>query len=231
MFLLLALTCASCSGSRPAPHSNPTNPNAATSTTTGTPTSATPPSTVAPGTVIRYAAPVATGGFPNPGLAVSDLGPGSCNPGSDVITGVWVYRCFAGSLVIDPCWATTSGNGTSSSVLCMREPWSTSGEKVEASGLAAGTTRSKLNLDAPWAVQLTTGQRCLAAQGAHEEYKGVPLNFGCASSGGSPAITLLGSPDRTAAYWTFRSVALSGTQMVPGPTATVGIVVTSKLAA
>ena len=204
------------------PHSSPTNRNAATSTT-GAPASTPPPSTLPSGTVIRYAAPVVTGGFASPALAVSDLGSGSCNPGSDVITGVSVYRCFAGNLVIDPCWATTSADATSSSGLCMQAPWSTSGEKVEASGLTAGTARSKLNLDDPWAVQLTSGQRCLAAQGAHEKYQGSPLNYGCASSGGSPAITLLGSPDRTTAYWTFKSVALSGTQMVPGPTATVAV--------
>ena len=48
MILLFTLTCASCSASRPTPHSVPTSPNTATSTTVAPPTSATTPSTGPP---------------------------------------------------------------------------------------------------------------------------------------------------------------------------------------
>lgn len=155
-----------------------------------------------PFTRIVYAAPVDADGAPNGMVAVTATLTGTCEPGSDVIAGVTVHRCFSGNSVYDPCWTAVpaGGDGPAASVICVAEPWSTTGVAIRAGGLASEVVAGPTDLDHPWAVQLTTGQRCVAVQGAHGSYQGHFLDYGCDGPGG---IELLRGVDRTSRLWTF----------------------------
>lgn len=200
---------------RPSP---PGTTSAPPPTTTSAPaTTATGPTGPAqPGTSVAYAAPVDITGRPLPSVAVTTVAGGHCNPGSDVIRDVEVYRCFSGNGVYDPCWAGTAGGG----VLCMAAPWSSTAVHIPVAGIPPGVDTTGTELAHPWAVQLTSGAHCLAAQGARSSYQGKVIDFGC-SGGPDPGLALLGGVDRSGRYWTYQSAMASGATMSPGPTVTV----------
>ena len=120
--------------------------------------------------------------------------------------------------VIAPRSAETAKIPTAT-VLCMTEPWQTSVVKIVTPGLPGVSAASGTDLDFPWAVQLTTGQRCLAVQGAHSDYKGKAIDFGCQNSG----LELLRGVDRSRALWSYQSVQQNGSALAPGPAVYVSI--------
>lgn len=170
-------------------------------------------------TKIMYVAPVNRHGVPLPGWRVTSRVRGTCDAGSDSVPGP-VYRCFAGNSVLDPCWADRVEEGT---VLCPVEPWS--GELVKlttTAGLPPSTQRVPASLGFPWAVQLSSGKRCVAVQGAHEEYDGRVVGYTCVH-GLRHGLSLLRGMDRAHEPWTFDSASWTGQEYVPGPTETVMI--------
>jgi Protein of unknown function (DUF4232) len=97
--------------------------------------------------------------------------------------------------------------------------WPSGAVKIVASGLAAKISVGATALDYPWAVQLTTGQQCLAAQGAHDQYHGQPIDYGCSRSGSALALELLRGVDHHGRLWSYQSVYRSnGSSCTPGPT-------------
>ncbi|MHB1536506.1 MAG: hypothetical protein ACYC1D_18225, partial [Acidimicrobiales bacterium] len=171
--------------------------------------------TVQAATRVAYGAPVDMTGQPLPSVAITTVASGHCAAGSDVIGNVEVYRCFSGNGVYDPCWADTAGG-----VLCMAAPWSTTAVHIPAAGIPPGVDVTSTNLGSPWAVQLTSGGRCIAMQGAHSSYQGKVIDFGC-SGGPTPGLALLRGVDRSAQYWTYQSVVSSGAALSAGPTESV----------
>lgn len=207
--LVLAAGCGS-SGHRRAAVSVPSPPMTGTAAAPSTTTT-----TSQPGTRVAYGAPVNITGQPLPAITVSTATRGSCNFGSDVIVDVEVYRCFSGNGVYDPCWADTAGG-----VLCMPAPWSTTAVNIPTSGIAPGVDVQATELDFPWAVDLTSGARCVAVQGAHGTYQGKAIDFGC-TGGPIPGLSLLRGIDRSGPNWTYQSIVVSGSTMVAGPTVSV----------
>lgn len=164
---------------------------------------------------MRYAAPVDQLGRPTHSLPVSQQLSGSCESGSDVVGNVGVYRCGSGNSIVDPCWSDSS-----TGVLCMLSPWATSLIHINAPRVPPGVAVTTTDLDDPWGVELTSGARCLALQGAHASFGSNTVNYSC--TGGSPTgLDLLNSADRSKPTWTYRTAMLKGSTYVAGPTVSV----------
>ncbi len=133
-----------------------------------------PPARVRQGsTRVVQISPVDAGYRPRPGLVVVDSGVAdSCGAGSDSAGNT--YRCFSSHGVYDPCW-TDDADPAAPAVLCQLQPWDT---QVRRFGLAQGGLEPFLSAPtssvhtSPWGVQLTTGERCIALQGAHDAFDG-----------------------------------------------------------
>lgn len=214
--LALLVTLAGCSFGR--------HLAASTTTTTSGPTGSIAPATSNPGptsteppagTKVLYAAPVDMLGQPVGGLPVAAQASASCESGSDSVGNVEVYRCFAGNGVLDPCWVDAADG-----VLCMQSPWATSVEHLTAAGIPPGVDTVGTRLDDPWGVQLTTGARCVALQGAHDSFGTRVVDYSC-SGGPVAGLALLRGIDRSTPYWTYQSVVYNGSNKVAGPTVSV----------
>jgi hypothetical protein len=69
-------------------------------------------------------------------------------------------------------------------------------------------------------VGLTDGQDCLAAQGAHDEYRGRTVEYYCSAH---PAVVLLGGMHRARQPWTFDSAAATSSGYRMAAPATVAV--------
>jgi hypothetical protein len=167
-----------------------------------------------PPTKLVFAAPVTSQHRQLSTDVVTSTHRGSCEPGSDVLTGP-VYRCGFGNYVVDPCWAVQSGSAPATSVLCLLDPWSdhvirlNTGKKLPRSPDAAVYSPAY-----PWAVQLDTGMRCLAAQGAHSYFGKRVIDYYCDQDG---SIALLGGMKTTGGVARLDSVITTGSHTKLGP--------------
>jgi Domain of unknown function (DUF4232) len=167
------------------------------------------------GTQVVYAAPVDMLGHPT-GLAVStQVTGGSCESGSDSINNVEVYRCTANDIIYDPCWADSMGGA-----LCMQQPWATSVVHLAALSIPSGVDVATTDLDYPWGVELTSGARCLAEQGAHAVFDTRTVDYDC-TGGPIHGLELLRRVNRFTPYWTYRTAIYNGSSQVAGPTVSV----------
>ncbi len=168
-----------------------------------------------PETNVYYAAPVDMTGLPLSTLGVEGNVTGSCESGSDAIGNVEVYRCMAGNEIYDPCWASSAGG-----VLCMASPWADSVVHLSVADVPRGVDVGATDLDDPWGVQLTSGARCLAAQGAHDTFGSHIVDYYC-SGASSDDLELLRGVDRTGLMWTYQTAIFNGSSLVAGPTVSV----------
>ncbi len=211
----LALICTACSTS-----SAPPSTTTSTSTTVPIPTK----------TDVVFVAPVNSHGQPLEDLSVSQTTTGQCGAGSDSVTGaVTVYRCFGKTYVADPCWAVASKVVPTRTVLCMAAPWSTSVIKLVTQGLPSAKPAGT-NLNFPWGIELTSGQRCLAVQGAHESFDGFVVEFNCGHLSGKAQseLALLRGVDRVGAIWSYRSAEVLASKA--GNTFSLGPIVHVRVA-
>ncbi len=168
-------------------------------------------------TKVLYVAPVNRSGHPLADVRIIIDVRGTCEPGSDSVPGP-VYRCFdAGNSILDPCWAD---RGHAGSVLCMEEPWSQSVVELDTRRLPTSTQLVPRSLSYPWGVKLANGEKCLAAQGAHDEYRGRVVDYSC---GHRFHLVLLRGIDQSHEPWTYDSAVWTGAKYIPGPTETVRI--------
>ena len=166
---------------------------------------------------MAYVTPVDRSGQPLGGLRVVLHARGSCEVGSDSVPGP-VYRCFEANFVIDPCWADRAHSG---SVLCMVEPWSDRVMELDTGHpLPASDQPVPTSLAYPWGVKLANGERCLAAQGAHDIYRGRAVDYFC---GHAFHLVLLRGMHMSHEPWSFDSAIRTGTKYIPGPRETVRI--------
>jgi len=89
----------------------------------------------------------------------------------------------------------------------------TSVVKIVTQGIPDVSDAAAMDLDFPWAVELTTGQQCLADQGAHNQFNGHAIDFGCAKSD----LELLDGVDRSGSLWSYQSVQQTGEGSTLGP--------------
>jgi hypothetical protein len=124
---------------------------------------------------------------PIAGLAIRDRGSASsCGAGSDSVSNA--YRCFSGNGVYDPCW-TDNSDPAAAAVLCLLRPWEKQATRftLEQGGLQPFYTPPIPNSALqPWGVELATGERCIAAQGAHDTVNGGHrvVDYGCVNKSG-----------------------------------------------
>jgi hypothetical protein len=121
----------------------------------------------------------------------------TCEDRSDVLPGD--YRCGGRLGVFDPCWADATT--TLPAVSCLFEPWSHEVFRLVLNQpLAAPDPGGAVYV---WGMQLSSGQRCLAFQGAHSSFDGQPVNYYCPSD---PALSLVGRPDARQSAWRIREL-------------------------
>jgi hypothetical protein len=148
--------------------------------------------TAAPTRIVKIS-PVTSSDILKPGYTIGETHyGGTCHWGSDVMEGV--YRCFAGNGVYDPCWAETNTR-----VGCLPNPWS---HRVVRINVNAALEASPFGRFYVWGVQLSTGQKCVAAQGAHDSFQHHIVNFAC---GHSYQLVLLDHPNERKSPWTIRT--------------------------
>jgi len=151
--------------------------------------------------VVASVTPFTADGKLRPGLHVVRRARGTCEPGSDVLPND-VYRCGFDNFVIDPCWRDhRSGTPV---VVCLTEPW---GKSVVRLALTAAPERSVGGSDPkaePWGIELESGARCIALQGAHETVSGKgagpTINYSCSND-----LVLVSGVDRSRPLWTIRA--------------------------
>jgi hypothetical protein len=138
----------------------------------------------------------------------------SCEDRSDVLSGA--YRCGGAIGIFDPCWADATT--TLPAVSCLFAPWS---REVFRLVLTTPLGRSAVGPVYVWGMQLSSGQRCIAYQGAHGSFRGHPVNYYCSGGG---ALELIGRPDASRPAWRIREVHTDakGTRHY-GPNATIAI--------
>jgi hypothetical protein len=160
-----------------------------------------------------HVSPVKADGSPAAGFRITTtVRHAFCEPGSEAIG--QAYRCSAGNVLSDPCWAEKA---TTPTVLCLAFPWLTTVIRLSLSApLAAIPNEGGLN--EPWGVQLADGQRCELLQGAHSEFNGRVIDYYCNSR-----LSLLRGLTRTRAVWLAASVIDKGGKQAAGPSERISI--------
>jgi hypothetical protein len=157
-----------------------------------------------------------------PSITVLVATKGSCEAGSGSVPGV-VSSCFNDdNNVLDPCWAARGLylETNQRSVLCMSYPWVPYVVQLDTSGLPRSTQPVPKSLSFPWGVQLANGEDCLAAQGAHDDYRGRVVDYHC---GRTFRLVLLRGIHQASEPWTFDSAIWNGKNYTAGPTEPVRI--------
>ncbi len=170
-------------------------------------------------TRVLYVAPIDANGDLAEGFSVARTTHGECHPGSDAVPGP-TYRCFTGNFIEDPCWADSAVPG---SVLCLTQPWAKSVTRVDVNELEPNNEPVPKSLSYPWGVELTTGEKCLAFQGAHDQYRGRVVDYGCNSAYLHGGRVLLRGMHRAKPQWSFDSAWWTGRKYQPRHRVTVRV--------
>lgn len=114
--------------------------------------------------VVRWS-PFDSAGRVKKTLSVKAIGTGNCWDTYTTVGDI-AYRCIKGHLIYLPCWR--DGPDPTEYVICSGDPWTPSVERLRSPHLLLdpGVTFDDAR-DYPWAIELTTGDRCLLGQGAH----------------------------------------------------------------
>jgi hypothetical protein len=152
--------------------------------------------------VIRGVTPFTANGQLRPGLRVERTAPATCEPGSDSVPAD-DFRCFAGNLVLDPCWRDLRAQALW--VVCLIRPWDTTVVRLRLRVDPGRSRRAEPRKGTEaWGIQTGSGMRCLAEQGAHDTVSGREgspvVDYRC---GGS--LVLLRGIDASGRIWTIRS--------------------------
>ena len=188
--------CSSAPSRSGAPTTGRPSPTAVGSSTSG----ATTPSTASPMTVTHQLVVWTSQSTLSPGLRVLSTQAGDCfsNAANTLVGG---YRCSAGNLVYDFCFAPPTSAPTQ--VACMLAPWETGVHILNVTGrLPAGTMPPPV---LPWAFELSNGVRCVESGGANPQVDDTYMFFTCDPSKRG----LASSVDKSSPLWT--------TQYSPGP--------------
>jgi hypothetical protein len=156
-------------------------------------------------TVVTTVTPFTADGHLRGDLRVVQQSPGTCGPGSDTLAND-VYRCSYDGMVIDPCWRDYRAAGPW--VVCLNHPWGRAVVRLRlASAPVASHGRANSNAE-PWGVQLASGARCLAYQGAHDTMTGreggAVIDYYCSAN-----LALVRGIDRSRSSWTIRAARVT----------------------
>ena len=148
---------------------------------------------------LRYS-PLDEDGTLRDGLSVVGGGAAQCTSGSSWVVGA--FRCFEGNLIRDVCYSDTRDPDLQS-VLCASSPWANAVTRLDLEHEPDGSYGAKPG-GLPWALELSSGARCIAASGATTTVQGFRLNYLCGRFGSASARYLFGSPDRSRRQWRIR---------------------------
>jgi len=135
---------------------------------------------------------------------------GDCPSGSEATTRRDAWRCFSGNYVLDPCFSSAHEKRI---VVCPEAPWLQTGVKIRLRKpllRASGNHHAPALSLQPWALELSSGLRCLFADGASNVVEGQRLNYFC---GTGSQEGLWGYPDRAATTWTILIAPFQATSL------------------
>jgi hypothetical protein len=142
-----------------------------------------------------------------PAVHVSSTVRGSCNGGSAAIDRDDAWRCFTGNFIYDPCFSSSKAKGI---VLCPTGPGSTSAVEIKLTAkLTFGDKAKPSTSGTPWAVETTSGLKCLISTGATSVIDHRRANYFC----GKGKNVLWGSPSRKSEPWTIYSAPATATKL------------------
>lgn len=190
---------------------------AATLEPTATPTPEPSPTAAPYATAFVGVRPVTSTGQLAVGYTITRRLSGFCIPGSDI--GKFIYRCFSGNEIHDPCWRAV----TDTTVDCLQEPWSHAVIRITVPVLRKNSGPVSSARDgAPWGLTLRDGRRCLGEQGAHSQFNGRAIDFVC----GNYDTLILRGLHQGATVWSGDSVTYDKADgsFTAGPTLTIATV-------
>jgi len=130
-----------------------------------------------------------------PAIHVTRSERGSCWVGSIAINRDDAWRCASGNALYDPCFSSSKARGI---VVCPLAPWQTSGVELKLTKRLPQPNPAKASTTGhPWAIQTSSGLRCLFDTGAAPVIHNLPGSYFCA---GSPD-DLWGLPSRNSQPW------------------------------
>ncbi len=144
------------------------DPSGSTSTPVSTATA------VAVQTTMKQFAPLDAAG--NLTAPAQPGGNGSCFATSITVPLSGVYRCLSGNTIVDPCFAPAH-EASPATVVCFADPWSAGTILTLTRALPAYAP--DLTEGNPWAVELSTGARCIAVTGTVAALGDVDLSYSC----------------------------------------------------
>jgi hypothetical protein len=161
-------------------------------------------------TRVVHWSPFAAEGALRPGLTAAPAFGGDCYTGSFAVHGA--YRCIAGHLLRDPCFADP---GRDDAVVCVADPFAHGVIRLRVSGDLNRSASAPAGL--VWAVRLADGQRCtfFAGGATSVDAAGRRANYGCSGT----RTVLWGSPRRGPGTWRIRA----SRSFTPGPERRVAI--------
>jgi hypothetical protein len=156
-------------------------------------------------TVAANVTPFTADGHLRNGFRVVRQVTGTCGPGSDALPND-VYRCSFDNLIVDPCWRDY--RAAAPAVVCLEAPWDRTVIRLRlAAAPAPSHGRANLNAE-PWGIQLRSGARCLAFQGAHDTLTGTEggavIDYYCGRT-----LALIRGIGRSHPTWTIRAARIT----------------------
>ena len=168
--------------------------------------SATPLGTDSSRTVTVQVRPVNAQGKLVTGYRVVKASSGaSCSQESFFVSEAW--RCFAGSAILDPCWAESGG---ALRVVCQGAPWEKTVWRLNLSEPLAKVR--PLKAPPAWGMELATGNRCSFAEGATDVIHGLRLNYACVRND----VWLAGWTIRTHSPWRIQTAVFPSGRLTLG---------------
>ena len=111
-------------------------------------------------------------------LVVRENYAGQCWQQSSHIKREDAWRCMAGGKTFDPCFIKQYGSHNQA--LCPTSPWDGTSIQLDLPDSADNTQHISLDMSQayPWAVELQTGERCLALDEG-QVFDGLPIRYQC----------------------------------------------------
>lgn len=128
-------------------------------------------------------------------LRVVGQASGTC-PSASYATGRSdAYRCFAGSLIQDPCFVDESRQ--TRQLVCMNSPVGRDVTLLTLQRSLPQPSNVSIGLGQPWALTLATGETCGIEGGATLSVGTLRLNYGC-----TRGVSVYGNVDKGRTHWT-----------------------------
>lgn len=134
---------------------------------------------------------------------------GSCYSGADSVNRDDAWRCISGNALFDPCFSSAQAKRI---VLCPSTPFGSSVVEIKLTkGLPSGMADKDKpsSSGSPWAIETTTGLKCVMDTGATNAIGSVRANYGCTRG----SDWLWGDPSRSTEPWTIRIAPISARRL------------------